>query len=68
MKILKKIGTFPDMLLFCGFCRLVFLSGFTNETKEFFHGNSGTIVLFEHDPEREKSVFPMGGHMNNDIV
>lgn len=49
------------MLLFCGFCRLVFLSGYTSETKEFFQGNAGTIILFEHDPERKKSVFPMGG-------
>ncbi len=49
------------MLLFCEFCRLVFLSGFTNEIKEFFHGNSGTIILFECDPERKKSVFHMGG-------
>ena len=29
------------------------------ETKEFFHGNAGTIILFECDPEREKSVFPI---------
>lgn len=56
------------MLLFCGFCRLVFLSGFTNETKEFFHRNSGTIILFEHDPERKNLSFRwVGGHMNNDI-
>lgn len=57
------------MLLFCGFCRLVFLSGYTNETKEFFHGNAGTIVLFEHDPERKKIRLSdaLGGHMNNDI-